>query len=112
MNASQRGADLEKRTVKVLTDMGWKAERIGRPRSGRPNADGQMRQRGSQDVFNVGDILACEPGVGFHLIQVTTKSQASAKRKKIREQALGAPVRLFLWDKPGRVWTFTSEEIA
>lgn len=98
MNAA-RGYYLERRTVAHLESIGYRAERVSR--TGR---------RTGGDLFGCIDVIAvCADEVMF--VQVTTKTNASARRKKIRDAGLPYPVRLWLWCKDGRRWTFTSEEV-
>ncbi len=100
MSPAARGYMLEARTVKHLETWGYRAERVAR--SGKRNGG---------DLFNCVDVVAVN-GEGVILIQVTTKTNASARRKKIRAAKLGWPVRLWLWEKVGRFWVFSSEDVA
>lgn len=100
MKATDRGRDLENRTVRWLESVGYRAERVAR-----------TARFGPKDVFGVVDVLAVN-AEGVVLAQVTTKTNASARRRKIREAGLPWPVRLFSWFKHKNRWTFTSEEVA
>lgn len=102
MSAIARGDDLERRTVRVLEDLGYRAERVSR-----------RGRFGGGDLFACIDVIAVRADEVM-LAQVTTKTNASARRRKIREAGLQWPVRLFLWsqDKSSRRWRFTSEEVA
>jgi Holliday junction resolvase len=94
------GDMLERRTVEHLRAIGYHAERVSR-----------RGRYGAGDLFGCVDIVAVgEEGV--MLCQVTTKTNASSRRKKIRNAGLPEPVRLFLWAKNGRAWAFTSEVVA
>lgn len=98
--SARRGDDLERRTVKVLTDLGYRAERVSR-----------RGRYGTRDLFGVVDIIAIGAD-GLMLAQVTTKNNASSHRRKIRDARLMWPVRLFMWSQgTNRRWTFVSEEI-
>lgn len=95
-----RGDDLERRTVSHLRSIGYHAERVSR-----------RALYGTKDIFGVVDILAVGPSE-IMLAQVTTKTNASSHRRKIRDAQLGVPVRLFLWWKDKNRWVFVSEEVA
>lgn len=99
MSNVSRGADLERRTCAWLQSLGYRAERVSR-----------RGKYGTSDLFGVADIVAVN-AEGVSLIQVTTKSGASARRKKIREANLPVPVRLFAWEKHKGRWSFVSQEI-
>lgn len=99
MSNVSRGADLERRTVAWLQSCGWRAERVSR--GGRYGGD----------LFGCIDVVAVCPLGEVELIQVTTKSAASARRKKIRDAKMGRPVRLFIWFKNRARWEFKSEEV-
>lgn len=97
--SSRTGDDLERRTVAYLERIGYRAERVSR------------RGRFSgKDLFGCIDIVAVDTR-GVMLVQVTTRSNASAHRRKIREARLPWPVRLWLWSKVKGRWQFISEEV-
>lgn len=100
MSNVSRGADLERRTCAWLQSLGYRAERVSR-----------RRKYGTSDLFGVADIVCIDPNGEIQLVQVTTKSGASARRKKIREANLPVPVRLFAWVKHNGRWGFAAEEI-
>lgn len=96
---SRTGDMLERRTVKWLRDIGYHAERVSR-----------RGRFGGGDLFGCIDIVALNEE-GIMLAQVTTKSGRYARRRKIREARLPYPVRLFSWEKAGRIWGMVSEVI-
>lgn len=100
MSNVSKGADLERRTCAWLKSQGYMAERVSR-----------RGKYGTADLFTVADIVCINPNGQVELVQVTTKGGASARRKKIREANIPAPVRLFAWFKHNGRWNFISEEI-
>jgi hypothetical protein len=97
--SAARGDDLERRTVAWLEQCGYRAERVSR-----------RGRFGGGDLFGCVDVLAVN-AEGVELIQVTTKTNASARRRKIREAGLPFPVHLFLWFKHKNRWTFVGETV-
>ena len=97
--SARLGYELERRTVKHLETVGYRAERVSR--AGLLNGG---------DLFGIIDVIAVN-SLGVELIQVTTATNASHRRRKIREARLPWPVRLWLWKKVGGRWTFRSEEV-
>jgi Holliday junction resolvase-like predicted endonuclease len=94
------GDALEVRTVAWLRGLGYTAERVSR-----------RGRYGTSDLFGCIDVIALNDE-GPMFIQVTTKSGASHRRRKIRDANLPVPVRLFAWFKDTRHrWAFVSEEI-
>lgn len=94
------GTDLETRTVKHLVACGFVAERVAK----------RGRNRVA-DVFGCVDIIAVGP-LGVELIQVTTRTNRWARKKKIQAAGLSCPVQLIYWfkDERGR-WQFLSEAV-
>lgn len=100
MSASRIGDALERRTVELLIELGYRAERVSR-----------RGRFGTSDLFGVADLVSVHPEHGVELHQVTTASGASHRRRKIRDAALGWPVRLWKWAKVGARWSYTSETV-
>lgn len=93
------GDMLEARTVKMLRELGYVAERVSR-----------RARFGTKDLFGCVDIVALNDE-GVTLAQVTTKKGASARRSKIRVARLPYPVRLFSWSKIKGRWVVLSEVV-
>lgn len=104
MTPSQRGLYLENKTVALLASVGIRAERVCR-------GGGAPGRGGRKDAFGCVDLVAIDSNGIVSLIQVTTKDGASARRKKIRDAKLNAPVRLFKWQKVKNRWIAFSEEV-
>lgn len=71
----------------------------------------------SHDLFGIFDLLAVAPGVVM-FVQVTSKSNASAHRRKMTDAPelrrvldSGAQVELHLWAKVGRQWQVKRERM-
>jgi hypothetical protein len=103
MTPTALGRMLENRTCAWLASLGYRAERVVRP-----SARGR---RGRVDLFGCVDLVSDHPEHGVELHQVTTRTNASARRRKIRDAALPSPVRLWLWSKVGGRWVSTSEVV-
>jgi hypothetical protein len=93
------GDMLERRTVALMVSVGYRAERVAR-----------RGRYGTKDLFGVADIVAVD-AAGVHLVQVTTKSGASHRRRRIRDAKLPVPVRLFKWEKVRNRWVAFSETV-
>jgi hypothetical protein len=100
MNNATRGRLLEAKTVAWLESLGYRAGIVGK------------RGRHGVDLFGCCDLVSVHPEHGVELHQVTTKTNASGRRRKIRDANLGWPVRLWLWSQgPNRRWVSTSEVV-
>ncbi len=56
------------------------------------------------DIFGIGDCIICRQGEGLVLIQLTTASNFSARKKKIvnillKEKRLVCPIEVWAWKK-------------
>ena len=88
-----------KLSLKDLSDDGWHPYKV-------EYWDGYARK--TRDLMGFTDILATKPGCSTRLIQTTTRSNISARRRKIlkSEDAMWAcqgGLRIFIhgWDQPG-----------
>jgi len=101
VNKSRLGQRLELRTVKLLKEQGYEAEKVSR--AGR---------HGPQDLLGVVDIVAMDHAGTVLFVQVTTESAASEHRRKIRARGLKTPVKLVIWAiRRGRWVVKMSEDI-
>ena len=93
-NNRQRGLDYIRRTLAELRADGWTAERC-------EVWDSQTRK--ARDLFGVADVAAWHPTAGFMLVQVTSRANMSARRKKIRATQPGIEhavhFEIWGWDK-------------
>jgi hypothetical protein len=104
VSPSELGRMLENRTCAWLASLGYRAERVARPSA--------INRRGRIDLFGCVDLVSDHPEHGPEFHQVTVKTNASARRRKIRDARLPSPVRLWLWSKaPNGRWVSTSETV-
>jgi hypothetical protein len=104
MSPSQRGLYLENKTIALLATVGYRAERVCR-------GGGQAGRGGRKDAFGCVDLVAIDINGTVSLVQVTTKTNASSHRRKIRDAKLNAPVTLFKWEKIKNRWIAFSETV-
>jgi hypothetical protein len=99
MNSAERGRMLERRTCEWLESLGYRAGIVGK------------RGRHGCDLFGCIDLVSVHPDHGVELHQSTTATNASARRRKIRDSGIQWPVRLWLWKKTNGRWVSTSERV-
>lgn len=102
--------DLEKKSLETLREAGWNVHRVSHY---------DARTRRSHDLLGFADLL-CWADRTTVLIQVTSKSNASARRKKILsnedaylwlKDATTRHIWLLLWHKIGGKWVMELETI-